>query len=102
MAKNETVVNQNVEEKKEQETQQQNVQQPETPPVVQQTAVATEEKKGFGAFCKAHWKGITAGVLGALGIGGSAIVAYKKGKAAGIASVPLPNEEDDYSLNPNE
>ena len=99
MAKNE--VGTNVKTENQEMTQNNNnVQQPETPPVAQQPAVATEQKGGFGSWCKAHWKGITAGVLGALGIGGSAVVAYRKGKAAGIASVPVTDGED-YSLNPN-
>ena len=78
-------------------------QTPEQPQNVQQPAV-TEEKGGFGAFCKRNWKKIVAGVTGALAIGGSAVVAYKKGKAAGIMSVPVPqqSEQEDYSLNPNE
>ena len=76
---------------------------PATEPQNQQPA-ETEEKGGFGAFCKRNWKKIVAGVTGALAIGGSAVVAYKKGKAAGIMSVPVPqqSEQEDYSLNPNE
>lgn len=79
-------------------------QTPEQPQNVQQPAVTEEEKKGFGAFCKRNWKKIVAGVTGVLAIGGSAVVAYKKGKAAGIMSVPVPqqSEQEDYSLNPNE
>ena len=61
----------------------------------------TEEKKGFKAWLKKHWKGAAAGLAGALALGGSAVVAYKKGKAAGIMSVPVEPTED-YSLNPNE
>ena len=69
----------------------------------QQTAPQTEEKKGgFGAFVKQHWKGLVATVTGALAIGGSAVVAYKKGKAAGMNYCPPPTETEDYGLNPNE
>lgn len=69
----------------------------------QQTTETTEQKGGFGAWCKRHWKGLVAGVTGALAVGGSAVVAYKKGKQAGVASVPPQMvEPEDYSLNPNE
>lgn len=49
---------------------------------------------------KRHWKGVTAGAVGVVTAVGSAFVAYKKGKAAGIMSVPQPPAED-YSLDPN-
>ena len=77
-------------------------QTPEQPQNVQQPAET--EKHGFGAWCKRNWKKLVAGATGVLAIGGSAVVAYKKGKAAGIMSVPVPqqNEQEDYSLNPNE
>ena len=81
---------------------QQQVQQQE--PVQQQAVqqqVVTEEKKGFGGWLKKHWKGVTATIIGAGTAVGSAVVAYKKGKAAGVMSVPQ-QEADDYSLNPNE
>lgn len=70
--------------------------------VVQQPA--EPEKQGFGAWCKRNWKKLAAGATALLAAGGSAVVAYKKGKAAGIMSVPVPQqqEQDDYSLNPNE
>ena len=87
------VVNQQVQNDVPAQTEPQNQQPAET------------EEKGFGAFCKRNWKKIVAGVTGALAIGGSAVVAYKKGKAAGIMSVPVPQqsgEQEDYSLNPNE
>lgn len=71
--------------------QQQNV-QPQQP---------TEQQKGFGTWCKRHWKGLVAAVTGAGVAAGSAVMAYKKGKAAGINSVPMPEQQDDYSLNPN-
>ena len=77
---------------------------PQTEPNTAQPAVTTEEKGGFGAWCKRNWKKLAAGATGLLAIGGSAVVAYKKGKAAGIMSVPVPQqtEQEDYSLNPNE
>ena len=87
------------EEVQNQETAQQNV-QPETP--VQQQAPVAEEKHGFGAWCKRHWKGIVAGATGLVAAGGSAFVAYKKGKAAGMAGIPVQQDAEDYSLNPNE
>lgn len=83
---------------------QQNVpQQAEQTPAVQQTVPTEPQKEGFGAWCKRHWKGLTAAVLGAGGVVTSGILAYKKGKAAGAATVPMPVvEQEDYSLNPNE
>lgn len=69
-------------------------------PVVQQQAAPVEEKGGFKKWLKDHKKGVIATVIGAFTAGGSAFVAYKKGKAAGIMSVPVP-EQDDYSLDPN-
>lgn len=70
--------------------------------VVPQQTVPVEQKQGFGGWLKQHWKGAVAAVTGVLAVGGSAIVAYKKGKAAGIMSVPMPpQQDDDYSLNPN-
>ena len=77
-----------------------NVQQPENGQ--QAVEQQTEKKGGIGAWFKQHWKGVVAGVTGALAVGGSAVVAYKKGKAAGIMSVPVPEQQEDYSLNPNE
>lgn len=69
-------------------------------PIVQQQAAPVEEKGGFKKWLKDHKKGVIATVIGAFTAGGSAFVAYKKGKAAGIMSVPVP-EQDDYSLDPN-
>lgn len=93
------MANQNKTEQEKQGTEQN--QQTEQQNVEQKTEQQTEQKAGFGAWCKRHWKGLVAGVTGALAVGGSAVVAYKKGKAAGIMSVPVP-EQEDYSLNPNE
>ena len=92
--------NQNVTEKA-QEPVQNEVPVVQAEPVAQTAEVATEQKNGFGKWLKKHWKAVVGGVTGALAVGGSAVVAYKKGKAAGINSVPLPDQED-YSLNPNE
>jgi len=75
-------------------------QQPEQPVVQQQAVVPPAEETGFKAWLKKHKKGVIATVVGAVTAGGSAFVAYKKGKAAGIMSVPVP-ENDDYSLDPN-
>lgn len=59
------------------------------------------EQKGFGKWLKRNWKKIAVAASGAAAIGGSAVVAYKRGKAAGIQSVPYPTEPEDYSLDPN-
>ena len=66
-----------------------------------QQIVVVEKKVGIGTWIKAHWKGLVAGIVGAGAIGGSAVVAYKKGKQAGMNTVPC-GEQEDYSLNPNE
>lgn len=82
---------------------QQNVVPEQPAPVAQQVAQVEPQKEGFGAWCKRHWKGLVAGVTGTGAVVTSAIFAYKKGKAAGVASVPMPQvEPEDYSLNPNE
>ena len=79
---------------------QENVQQ--QPAATQQNQQTAEpEKTGFGAWLKRHWKGVVAGVTGTGALAASAIVAYKKGKAAGQQCVPVQTDED-YSLNPNE
>lgn len=73
--------------------------QPQQPVVVVQTVAAPDEKKE--SWLKRHWKAVAAGAA-ALGTAvATTVVAYKKGKAVGIASVPMP-EPEDYSLNPNE
>ena len=61
----------------------------------------TEQKQTFGGWLKKHWKGVTAAVTGTGAAVASAIVAYRKGKAAGMTCVPQQDAED-YSLNPNE
>ena len=83
---------------------QQNVPQQVEQPQMQQVAAQVEpQKEGFGNWCKRHWKGLVAGITGTGAVVTSAILAYKKGKAAGVASVPMPVvEQEDYSLNPNE
>lgn len=101
MAKNEN--NQKVEEtevKQEEVQQAQEVQAAPTP--VQQQVTPAEEPRGFKAWLKKHWKGLTAAAVGAAAAGGSAYAAYRKGKAAGMAGVPVQQEPEDYSLNPNE
>lgn len=70
---------------------------PETPPVEQKTAT-TEEKETFGKKVKRHWKGLAAGIAGGALLIGSAIAAYRRGKAASA----VPEQPEDYSLNPNE
>lgn len=64
-------------------------------------AAPTEEKKPN--WFKRHWKAVAAGAGAVVTAVGSAVVAYKKGKANGIASVPMPPmaEPEDYSLDPN-
>ena len=97
-----------------QETIEQNVQEtpvqqtPATPvpgtvatqPVAQPVAQPQQE-----GWFKTHWKGLTAGAAAVVTAATSAWLAYKKGKAAGIASVPQQpvqqTEPEDYSLNPN-
>ena len=88
------------------EQQQVPVQQVETPVAqetlqVQPQVVVVQQSEGVGNWLKRHWKGLTAGVAGVAATVTSAIVAYKKGKAAGVMSVPVQPQED-YSLNPNE
>lgn len=69
------------------------------PAQAEQQAVTTEPKDTFGKKLKRHWKGLTAGALGILTIGATAVAAYKRGKSVGTV---VPNEPEDYSLNPNE
>ena len=90
------------EEVKNEPVQQQNdVPAPEPTPAPQQTA--EEQKGGFGTWVKRHWKGLVAGATATAAAVGSAVVAYKKGKAAGQCCVPVQQTEpEDYSLNPNE
>ena len=103
MANNEKNENKNVgTQEQEQQVQQQNNAPEQPAPVAQATVQVVEQKNGFGAWLKKHWKGLTAGVLGPGGLVTSAFVAYKKGKAAGMAQTPMPVEQEDYSLNPNE
>ena len=71
-------------------------------PEGQQVGNQTEEKLGFGGWLKKHWKGVTATVIGVGTAVGTSIAAYKKGKAAGVASVPCQYQEEDYSLDPNQ
>lgn len=54
-------------------------------------------------FFKRHWKEFVAGGVTLLMTVGSAIGAYKKGKANGIASVPMPQDcyEPKSPLDPN-
>lgn len=73
------------------------------PQNVQQPVQQAQQKTGFGEWLKKHWKGVTAAVTGTGAAVASAVVAYKKGKAAGIAAAPQTvGEPEDYSLNPNE
>lgn len=73
---------------------------PAQPVTTTPAAAPTEEKKPN--WFKRHWKAIAAGTGAALTAVGSAVVAYKKGKQNGIASVPIqPMETEDYSLDPN-
>lgn len=76
-------------------------QQAEQPVAAPQQQVPTQqEKEGFGGWLKKHWKGVAATIVGAGTAVGSAVVAYRKGKQAGVMSVPVPDQED-YSLDPN-
>lgn len=70
----------------------QNVQKPEGTQEngANQNAGATEEpKKEKLSWFKQHWKGLTGAVAAILTVGGASVVAYKKGKAAGVTQVPL-------------
>lgn len=82
------------ENKQEQKTEQQ---QPE-----QQEQKTEQQQKGFWPWVKRHKKGVTATVVGIVTAVSSGFVAYKKGKAAGINMIPVPQENEDGSLNPNE
>lgn len=75
--------------------------QPEPQQQAPQQVVVQPEKEGFGGWLKRHWKGVTATIVGAGTAVGSAVVAYKKGKAAGVMSVQPLQETEDYSLDPN-
>jgi hypothetical protein len=81
---------------------QQTVEQPAVQQPVQQAAAPAQQQvePPKPNWFKRHWKGVTAGAVGLVTAVGSAFVAYKKGKAAGIMSVPTPPQED-YSLDPN-
>ena len=70
----------------------------ETPPVAQETAAAAPVKETLGQKLKKHWKGLTAAAAGLLIVGGSAVAAYRRGKAAQYD----PTVGDDGSINPNE
>ena len=99
MANNETkkeVINQATTE----QVQQTAAPQQETTPVVVQQVVVPAEETGFKGWLKKHWKGVTAALVGAGAAAGSAVVAYKKGKAAGVAYAPQ-QDDDNYSLDPN-
>jgi len=74
-------------------------QQPEQPVVQQQVSANAEEQGGLKNWVKKHKKGVIGAIVGTVTAGVSGFVAYKKGKAAGIMSVPVP--EQDYSLDPN-
>lgn len=94
--------NNNQQQNKQVDGQQQvpQVEVPQQQPVVQQpvqTQVVVEKPN----WLKQHWKGLAAAGAAILTTLGVSKVAYNKGKAAGINSVPLP-PQDDYSLNPNE
>ena len=92
----------NQEMKNEQVNQEQQA-QPAPAQKQEQQAQTTEQQKTEpkkDSFFKRHKKGIAIGGTGVVAAIISAVAAYKRGKAAGIASVPVPPQED-YSLNPN-
>ena len=70
----------------------------ETPQVAQETVAAAPVKETLGQKLKKHWKGLTAAAAGLLIVGGSAVAAYRRGKAAQYD----PTVGDDGSINPNE
>ena len=95
--------NQNQKVEKVEQKAEQQVQQAEQPVVQQQTQEEPKKKGGIVGWLKSHWKGVTAAAVGIGTAVTTSVVAYKKGKAAGIMSVPVQQqEEEDYSLNPNE
>ena len=97
---NGTVEPKNVEETKVQQVE--TPVQPEPQVVVQVQQPVEQKNGGFFAWCKRHWKALAGAGAGAGLLVTSGVVAYKKGKAAGIMSVPMPQvEQDDYSLDPN-
>ena len=59
----------------------------------------TEPKETLVTKAKKHWKGLTAGAIGLVGIVLSARAAYKRGKAA--STTYEPEQPEDYTLNPN-
>lgn len=75
------------------------VQQAPAQQQAQQVVEQPKEEPKKENFFKKHWKGLTFGGVGLAATVTSAIAAYKRGKAAGIASVP--QQQEDYSLNPN-
>lgn len=62
------------------------------------TEQKTEEKLGW---LKKHWKAVTAAVAAVVTIGGTGVVAYKKGKAKGIMEIPV-QDDDGGAYNPEE
>ena len=92
----------NQEMKNEQVNQEQQQAQQAPAQKQEQQAQTTEQQKTEpkkDSFFKRHKKGIAIGGTGVVAAIISAVAAYKRGKAAGIASVP--QQQEDYSLNPN-
>ena len=83
-------------------TNSQQVQQPvaqQPAPMQPQPVVIPEQKENW---FKKNWKKLLAGTAAVGGVVGSAFVAYNKGKQAGADNVCYPpNDDEDYSLNPN-
>ena len=73
----------------------------QTPEQVQQQPQVVVVQQPQENWFKRHWKGVVGGVSAIAATAASAVVAYKKGKAAGIMAAP-PAQREDYSLNPNE
>lgn len=93
--------NQNQKVEKVEQKAEQQVQQAEQPVVQQQTQEEPKKKGGIVGWLKSHWKGVTAAAVGIGTAVTTSVLAYKKGKAAG-AVVPAQQDDEDYSLNPNE
>ena len=95
------MANNNNQNKQVEEQQAQQVEVPQQQPVVQQPVQTQQVVEQKPNWFKQHWKGVAATAAAILTTLGVSKVAYSKGKAAGIQSVPLP-PQDDYSLYPNE
>lgn len=61
-----------------------------------QTTGTTEQKTEKLGWLKRHWKAVAGAIAAVVTIGGTGVVAYKKGKAKGIMEVPVPDDDGAY------